>query len=127
MGYIMCICTNPGVSQEDLSSYLKLNKGSVAKGIRPLIKEGYIRRVQNQSDRRAYQLFPEEKATELFAEAEKTMREFNSIVTHGMTDEEQRLFKDLILKACDNVMEAAGDDRHHLIHPGPPSKDTICR
>lgn len=69
MGYVSCICNHPGTSQEQMASYLGLNKGAVAKGIRPLLKEGYIRRIQNEKDRRAYRLYPTEKSRELYAAA----------------------------------------------------------
>lgn len=120
MGYMMHICREPGVSQEKLASYLGLNKGSVAKGIRPLIQEGYIDRIPNEKDKRAYRLFPTEKAKELFDEAEKTVASFNEILTGGMSEDEKEIFERLVKKACDNVMEAAGDDRHHLDSPIPP-------
>lgn len=117
MGYIMCVCKEPGVSQEMLSSYLKLNKGAVAKGVRPLIDEGYIDRVQNEQDRRAYQLYPTDKAKDLLCEAEKTMGSFDRLLTRGMTEAERNTFRVLLDKACDNVLDAAGDDCHGLAFP----------
>lgn len=120
MGYIMHIYKNPGVSQEDLASYLRLNKGSVAKGIRSLMQDGYIRRVQNQHDRRAYCLYPTDKAKQIVSQVELELHRFNEILTDGMTKEEKRLFIELLNKACRNVLNAAGDARHELSQPGPP-------
>lgn len=126
MGYIARICQEPGTSQEELASFFSLNKGSVAKGIRSLVQGGYVRRVQNEQDRRAYQLYPTEKAKELFTAAKKTMYAFDDILTKNMTDQEKKLFQDLLTKACDNVMEAAGDARHELERPGPPPEKPCC-
>lgn len=120
MGYIMYVCKEPGLSQEDLASYLQLNKGSVAKGIRNLVQEGYIRREPNEQDRRAYCLFPTEKANQIISEVELALHRFNEILTADMTDEERELFVKLLNKACHNVLNAAGDARHELSHPGPP-------
>ncbi len=120
MGYVTRICQEPGTSQEELASFFGLNKGSVAKGIHSLVQGGYVRRVQNEQDRRAYQLYPTEKAKELFTAAREIMDEFDDILTQNMTDQEKKLFQDLLTKACDNVMEAAGDARHELERPGPP-------
>lgn len=120
MGYIMYICKEPGISQEDLASYLRLNKGSVAKGIRNLVQEGYIRQEPNEQDRRAYRLFPTEKADQIFTEVAQAFHQFNDILTTGMTKEERKLFIDLLNKACNNVLNAAGEDRHKLSKPGPP-------
>lgn len=120
MGYIMHICKEPGISQEDLAFYLRLNKGSVAKGIRSLVQDGYVQRLPNEKDRRAYCLYPTEKASRIFSEAKTTLHQFNEILTQDMSPEEQELFKTLLDKACRNVLNAAGDDQHELAKPGPP-------
>lgn len=124
LGYIYYICESPGLSQEELASHLKLNKASVAKGLRRLIADGYVRRVQNQKDRRAYRLFPTEKAETLSLECIQTIEGFNEILTRGMTAEEEETFRKLIVKACKNVMDAAdaaGTNRSELERPGPPA------
>ena len=120
MGYIMCICKEPGISQEGLASLLGLNKGAVAKGIRPLVEQGYIRRVQSEKDRRAYELYPTEKTKGLQAEAESSMESLDKILTRSMTGEEHALFKALLEKACENVIDAAGDEKGKLTRPLPP-------
>lgn len=120
MGYIMRICEKPGTSQEDLACFFGLNKGSVAKGIRSLVQEGYVERVQNQQDKRAYHLYPTKKADELFAVAKDITETFGNILTKNMTEQEKELFQMLLTRACDNIMEAAGDSRHELERPGPP-------
>lgn len=118
MGYILHVCQNPGISQEKLASYLGLNKGSVTKGLRPLIAEGYIQRRQNQKDRRAYQLFPTEKAQELLVKCDQIVEQFSDILTASMSDEEKRTFQRLLTKACRNVMIASGSQWSHLDPPG---------
>ena len=114
MGYILHVCQNPGISQEKLASYLGLNKGSVAKGLRPLIAEGYIQRKQNQKDRRAYQLFPTEKAQNFLFQCDEDVKQFNDILTGSMTDEEKQTFQRLVTKACRNVMIASGSQWSQL-------------
>lgn len=126
MGYIMHICEKPGVSQEELSAFFGLNKGSVAKGIRSLVEEGYVRRIQNEKDRRAYRLYPTEKANELSTMAVGIMRTFDDILTKNMTVEQKELFQSLLSKACDNVMEAAGDARQELERLVPPPGVHCC-
>lgn len=126
LGYIYYICDSPGLSQEKLASHLKLNKASVAKGLRSLISAGYVRRVQNQKDRRAYQLFPTQKAEALSHECMQTIEGFNEILTKGMTDEEKAMFRELVIKARNNVMNAAGKDRGELHRPGPAPEGPAC-
>lgn len=118
MGYILHVCQHPGISQEKLASYLGLNKGSVAKGLRPLIAEGYIQRRQNQKDRRAYRLFPTEKAQALLVKCDQIVEQFNDILTASMSNEEKQTFQRLVTKACCNVMAASEGQWSHLEHPG---------
>lgn len=117
MGYIICVCKQPGISQEGISSALGLDKGAVAKGVRPLIEAGYINRVQSEKDKRAYELYPTKKAKAIQSKAEKINVSLEQILTKGMTEKEQELFKQLLLKACNNVMAAAGEDKRKITNP----------
>lgn len=120
MGYISCICKEPGISQEQLSTFLGLNKGAVAKGVKPLAESGYINRVQSSKDKRAYELYPTDKASEVFEKAQEVALSFETILVEGMTNEEQQLFKTLLDKACHNVMEAFPKDKDGFVPPGHP-------
>lgn len=126
MGYIIHIKKNPGASQEDLVEFFKLNKGTVAKGVKKLLEEEYIIRKQNENDRRAYRLYLTDKGERFFAESENTIKDFRDILTSGMTEAEQIQFYDLLQRATANVIEAAGDDKDDLLRPGPPSEHGSC-
>lgn len=126
MGYIVHIHKNPGTSQEDIAAFFKLNKGTVAKGLKRLLEDGYIIRKQNESDRRAYELFLTEKGQDIFKESRNSLEQFNQILTHGMSDEEEALFINLLNRACHNVLEAAGEEKDELMRPGPPPGAADC-
>ncbi len=128
MGYIVHIQKNPGVSQEDIADFFKLNKGTVAKGVKKLLDEGYILRKQNEKDKRAYELYLTDKGAGIFTESEKSISEFNDILTSGMTESEQETFRLLLSKACQNILEAAGEAKEDLLRPGPPpGADKCCK
>ncbi len=59
--YLMCICENSGMSQEQLSEALWINKGAVARAVQRFERDGYIDRVVCEKNRRQYGLFPTEK------------------------------------------------------------------
>lgn len=120
MGYIVYIHKNPGASQEDIVDFFKLNKGTVAKGIKKLLEEGYVSRKQNEADRRAYQLYLTEKGIELHARSEQSLNEFNDILTKGLTEAEQQTLQYLLGRVTGNVLEAAGEAKDDLMRPGPP-------
>lgn len=126
MGYIIHIHKHPGASQEDIAAFFKLNKGTVAKGIKKLLDEGYLIRKQNENDRRAYELYLTESGEELFAESERSLQDVNDIFNKGLTDEEQELFRQLLNKVTQNVLEAAGEEKEALMRPGPPPGTADC-
>lgn len=112
MGYLKYITRHPGIPQEELAKYLKIDKGSVAKAIRDMVDKGYISRQQNPNDRRAYCLFPTEKAIDIARCGEVHAAEFEQQLTKGMTEEEIKTFKILLAKISENMaaMLERGDE-----------------
>lgn len=106
IGYIAFVSQQPGISQETLAGLLRLNKASVAKGVRQLVENGYIERRPSQKDKRAYELYPTEKVQGLLEDANKVAQELETILVKGMSPDEQKLFKQLLEKASTNVAEA---------------------
>ena len=63
--YLLEINRHPGISQEELTKTMHIDKSNVARGLMHLSEMGYITRVQDQNDLRLLLLFPTEKGTEL--------------------------------------------------------------
>lgn len=103
MGYLKHIYQNPGVSQEELARIHCIDKGAVAKSIKDMMEKGYIRREQNPVDKRAYCLYPLEKAEIICREGKKNTEEIERILMDGLTDEERETFKALLEKVADNM------------------------
>ncbi len=101
---INIVCRKPGVSQNEVVDLLALEKSVVAKSIGKLIDSGYLTREQNANDKRAFDLFPTEKALAvspiLVAQGEKCME----LLTTGLTDEEKELLDRLLDKMMVNSM-----------------------
>ena len=103
MDYLRVITHNPGISQENLARYYKIDKGSIAKSTKRMIKLGYIRREQNPEDKRAYCLFPTEKSMQICKMGEAHAAEIEGLLTEGMTEEEIETFHKLLIKVTDNI------------------------
>jgi DNA-binding MarR family transcriptional regulator len=54
--YMLYIADNDGVSQDDIARHFKVDKATVARGLKKLELSGYIERSVNADDRRAYNL-----------------------------------------------------------------------
>lgn len=101
--YLEKINDNPGISQENLAKLHKIDKGAVAKALKRMEELGYIRREQNPSDKRAYCLFPTEKAQQICRECHFHVKEMEEKMTEGMTEEEKETLNRLLIKVTDNM------------------------
>lgn len=105
MGYLKNINAVPGISQEELARLMHIDKGAVAKALKVLVRKGYVERRRNPEDKRAYCLFPTEKAKRIHISAEKNFAEFERKITRGLTSEEQKTLRRLLEKVTENLAE----------------------
>lgn len=89
--YIMFIYDNPGCSQDDLVNMFGQSKGNIAKILKKLENEGFIKRKVNPENRRKYLLNITEKGSELVPKYRKISKQWEMEV--GLTDEDNELKK----------------------------------
>jgi DNA-binding MarR family transcriptional regulator len=104
-----------GINQEHIRLLSHLDRATIAKTIKPLVREGYIQRTKNPDDKRAYQISLTDKGRELMPMLEQTIRAWTDILTAGFTDEEKRSLDDLLARMSENA-------RHHLFDQGSTRK-----
>ena len=92
-----------GISQEQIRLLFHLDKGTVAKAIKPLIREGYVRREINPEDKRAYRIFLTEKARDIMPALVQTISSWTDILTSGFTPEEKKSIEDLLSRMSENA------------------------
>lgn len=103
--HILVICENPGVSQEEISDKLKIDKGSVARTIKQFEKEGYITRLTATEDKRQYQIYPTDKAKALYEKIHGIAIASEKRLTRNFTDIEREILKNLLDKVVSNLEE----------------------
>lgn len=101
--YIMCLCEHPGISQEQLSGFLRIDKGSVAKSVHQLSDCGYITRTVSATDKRQYVLLPTKKATDLYPQLRDILMEYERDLTGKLTPIEADILRSLLQKLMKNV------------------------
>jgi DNA-binding MarR family transcriptional regulator len=92
-----------GINQESIRRYLHLDKGSIAKNIRPLITEGYITRETDPSDKRSYRIFLTEKGREILPAVGEALEKWNHILTAGFSEEEKAAMAIFLSRMSENV------------------------
>lgn len=88
-----------GIRQEDLASNLNIDKGTTARAIKKLEIEGFITRVNDEKDRRAYRIFLTEKGLGHKNDIFKVAINWEENITKNLTSDEKEMILRL-LKKC---------------------------
>ncbi|MGG0739781.1 MarR family winged helix-turn-helix transcriptional regulator [Niallia taxi] len=99
--FLKSIIQSPGINQDELTSKLKFDKATTARSVSQLEKAGYIRKETSENDRRANELFPTEKAIQVYPYIQFVLDESNKELTKNLTDDERKQLISL-LKKIDN-------------------------
>ena len=97
--FLMELYKKDGVRQEDLSINLRIDKGTTARAVKKLEEEGFIIRIHDDKDKRAYRLFLTEKAIGHKNDVYKVARRWEENLTKNLTIEEKEIILNL-LKKC---------------------------
>ena len=101
--FLTRICESPGLHLLELSHLLKVDKATATKAVQKLEAEGYVRKEQNQTDKRMVHLFPTERAQEVYPELIAEENRYLACCFTGMTKEEQALAETLIERIRENI------------------------
>ena len=106
MRFIMMIYDNPNISQDDLVGISGQSKANIAKALKRLEDDGYIKREINPQNRRKYMLNTTDKANELIPEFRQISKDWESEV--GLTDKDEE-FKKRLKEIAINGMKLVED------------------
>lgn len=87
--YLLRICHQPGISQDQLAGMLYVSKSNVTRQLERMEKAGFVTRTPLPTDRRVMQVFPTSKAEELMPRIGQILGDWNAIITAGFSDEER--------------------------------------
>ena len=90
--YILALCNNPGISQEQLARRLYLNKSSVTRAIAALEENGFVQRRPCEEDKRVTRVYPTDKATEILPEVRRIARAWNDFLLSELEENERQQF-----------------------------------
>ncbi len=87
-----------GVNQEELSHYLSMDKGTTARALKKLEEVGYISRIEDDKDRRAYRVFITPKGMSIKEEFFSILQGWNDNLINELKPEEIQTLKTLLKK-----------------------------
>ena len=102
--YLIKICDNPGIPQEQLSKILYLNKSSVTRQLAMLEKAGFITRSPHEEDKRQLLVFPTQKAIDLYPKLRQVIRQWNAALLENIPEEQQEVFSAFLHQLLDRAV-----------------------
>ena len=101
--YISNVCRNPGISQEQMSRQILINKSNVARQLASLEQNGFVHREPDAKDRRVMRVYPTERAMEVYPYIQQVLADWRHYLTEDFTDEEREQLDSLL----ERVLEKA--------------------
>ncbi|WP_028775964.1 MarR family winged helix-turn-helix transcriptional regulator [Shimazuella kribbensis] len=100
-----------GISQEQLSSNLFINKAATARAIGRLEKLGYVKRIRSPKDSRAYLVTLTAKGLEMRTFIKTKLAYWSRSISVGYTDEEKNDMTRMIKQMSGNaLLETRGEE-----------------
>ena len=93
---------NEAVTQQYLADHLQKDKSIVMRQIKSLIKKGYVIRTWNKKDKREKNLVLTPEGQEILNLTRSLARSVTEELFAGVSDEEQRIFEQVIQKIVKN-------------------------
>lgn len=99
--YLLVLNKSEGISQNEISRELSVDKAMSARTIKKLIELGYIRKEENEEDIRAYKLYITDKAKSIIPELIEILNNWTDILVQG--NDKDRV--ETSLEFLENVLE----------------------
>lgn len=90
--YLLEITRHPGISQEELTRNMHIDKSNVARGLMHLNDLGYIERTQDEQDLRCLHLYPTDKGKLLAIEIKTILHKQRDYILQDFSEEELNQF-----------------------------------
>lgn len=87
--YVTVVYRNPGIPQNELLKFSWVNPSNVTRNLTYLEESGYLKRVRDEKDKRAWRLYPAEKAYENYEEIVRIFNNWQKDILGDFTEEER--------------------------------------
>ena len=109
--FVVSVCENPGISQDELAELLRMNKSTVARTVFQLEQSGFLRKEINSADKRIANLYPTKEAKGLYPEILRKFEEWNCLLIDGFTKDEEMEFYSMLKRCAHNAIKYAKNGR----------------
>ena len=110
--FILAICRHPGISQDELSRHIYINKSNVTRNLSYLEERGYAERRQSENDKRVILVYPTQKMLDIYPQVRSATDECNEYLTEDFSDEEIDVFRNMLERISERArkyVDSRGD------------------
>lgn len=107
--YILAICRHPGISQEELSSHIYINKSNVTRHLAYLEEHGYVKRSQSETDKRVMLVYPTQKMLDVLPNIKQIIGEWNAYLTADFSEQELEQFNSMMDRITNRAKKYVDD------------------
>lgn len=100
---LMFVGRNEGATQQEISDYFQMDKGTTSFLIKHLVKNEYVIKTDHEIDKRCKQLYLTEKALVKFSELSKISKSWTEKLLTDFTDDERQEAFRLLDKMIFNI------------------------
>lgn len=104
--YILALCHNPGMSQDQIARRIYINKSNVTRHLAQLEQNGFVERRQSETDKRVTLVYPTQKAYDVLPRVTAVSREWNAYLSSDFSDEEMEQFMSMLERIFKRATEA---------------------
>lgn len=101
--YLLALSRQSGMSQEEISDMLKIDKTSTAKAVKKLEEDGFVTRRTDTSDKRTNRVFLTQKGLDVIPHILDTMKKWDEAVLADISEEEYDLMERLLSRMADSA------------------------
>ena len=103
--YVIPICRNPGLSQEQLARRVYFDKYNVTRHLSKLEEGGYVERRPSESDKRVILVYPTQKMLDLLPQVRQCIEKWDAMLFDGLSAEELDQFDATLTKITQRAQE----------------------
>lgn len=103
--FIHALYRHDGLSQDELSEALGMDKTTTARVIKELVGLGYVIKEHDPQDKRFYRLSLTNKGKAVIPGLEKILKHWAEVLAAGFTEDERQLALDILKKMAENAAE----------------------
>lgn len=101
--YLVRICENPGIIQEQLVEMLKIDRATASRAIKNMEQNGIITKRTDKENKKNKLLYATEKGQELYSFIIRENEHSNSVALEDLTETEVTILVGLLKKVKNNI------------------------